>query len=80
MDVSPLDDILFELKCPGRDLALMAVDQETNTIIGLGDLRQADSDYLLLTPPDGTSKIAIYVVNSDQTPANFALVAYRIQW
>ncbi len=79
LDVYPLDDILFEVKSPGRDLALLAIDPQTNKPIGLGDLHQVDTDYLLISTELST-KVTIFVANYDAKPANFALAAYRIQW
>ena len=79
MDVYPLEDLLFVVKSPGRDLALMAVEPQQGKAIGLGDIRQADVDVLLLSN-ENLSKMVIWVMNYDKTPANFALTAYRIEW
>ncbi len=79
MSVQHLQDLLFEVKSPGRNLALLVVDPQQNQPLGLGDLNQVDTDYLLLSPQqDG--QVAVYVLNYDNKPANFALAAYQIIW
>ncbi len=80
LNVYPLQDLLFEVKSPGRDLAILAVDTQQKKVIGLGDLHQLDTDYLFLAPPEGISQVTVYVVNYDNKPANFALAAYQIIW
>lgn len=79
MNVQHLQDLLLEIKCPGRDLALLVVDPQQNQPLGLGDIHQLDADYLFLSPQqDG--QVAVYVANYDNKPANFALAAYQIIW
>jgi len=79
LNVRHLQDLLLEVKCPGRDLALLIVDPQQNKPLGLGDLHQLDTDYLFFSPQqDG--QVAIYVANYDNKPANFALAAYQIIW
>jgi len=79
MNVQHLQDLLLEIKCPGRDLALLIVDPQQNQPLGLGDIHKLDADYLFFSPQqDG--QVAIYVANYDNKPANFALAAYQIIW
>lgn len=79
MDVNPLEDILFVIQSPGRNLALAAVSPADNKTIGLGDLPVPDTEMLIINN-ENLSKINIYVMNYDKKPANFALTAYSIQW
>jgi S1-C subfamily serine protease len=79
LDVSPLDDIMFMVQSPGRNLALAAIDPQTNKPMGLGDLPQVGADMLFISIEE-MNKVNIYVMNYDKTPANFALTAFRIEW
>ena len=79
LDVFPLEDILFVIQSPGKNLALAAVSPADNKTVGLGDLAVPDTDMLIINN-ENMSKINIYVMNYDKKPANFALTAYTIQW
>ena len=79
LDVYPLEDILFVVESPGKDLALAAISPADNTPVGLSNLAAVGSDMLIVNN-QSLSKLAIYVMNYDKKPANFALTAYVIQW
>jgi len=79
LDVFPLEDLLFVVQSPGKNLALAAVTPQDNKTVGLGDLAALDTDMLFVNN-ENASKINIYVMNYDKKPANFALTAYTIQW
>jgi hypothetical protein len=79
LDVYPLQDLMFMVQSPGRNLALAAVDPQTNKPIGLGDLPKLDADMLFISN-ENLLKVNVYVMNYDKTPANFALTAFRIEW
>jgi len=79
LDVFPLEDIMFVVQSPGRNLALAATSPQENKTIGLGDLAVPDTEILIINN-ESLSKVGIYVMNYDKKPANFALTAYVIQW
>ena len=79
LDVFPLEDIMFIVQSPGRNLALAATSPADNKTIGLGDLAVPDTEILIINNAD-LAKVGIYVMNYDKKPANFALTAYVIQW
>lgn len=79
VNVRPLQDILFVIKSPGRDLALMAAEPQQGQVIGFADSRVPDAEMLLLDNAN-LQKIVVYVMNYDNTPANFALAGFHIQW
>lgn len=79
LDVYPLEDILFVVAAPGKNLALAAVSPADNRTVGLGDLAAVDTEMLIINNQN-MSKINVYVMNYDKKPANFALTAYVIQW
>ena len=79
LDVFPLEDIIFVVESPGKDLALAAISPADNTPVGLSNLAAVGSDMLIVNN-QSLSKLAIYVMNYDKKPANFALTAYVIQW
>ena len=79
LDVYPLEDILFVIESPGKNLALAAVSPADNKPVGLGDLNVVGTDMLIVNN-DSLSKLNVFVMNYDKKPANFALTAYLIQW
>jgi hypothetical protein len=79
LDVFPLEDIIFVVESPGKDLALAAISPADNKPVGLSNLAAVGSDMLIVNN-QSLSKLAIYVMNYDKKPANFALTAYVIQW
>jgi S1-C subfamily serine protease len=79
LDVYPLEDLMFVVQSPGRNLALAATSPQENKTIGLGDLAVPDTEILIINN-ENLSKVGIYVMNYDKKPANFALTAYVIQW
>lgn len=73
-----LEDFLFIVNSPGKDLALVVIG-DGNRPIGMGDLRGPDFEALLLTskyPQD----VTIGVLNYDSQPANFGLQIFQIVW
>lgn len=79
VNVRPLEDILLVVKSPGRDLAIMVAEPQQGQIIGFADLRVPDVEMLLLENSN-LQKIIVYVMNYDNTPANFALAGFYINW
>jgi S1-C subfamily serine protease len=79
LDVYPLEDILFVVEAPGKNLALAAISPADNKTVGLSDLNMVGSDMLIINN-ESLSKLNVFVMNYDKKPANFALTAYVIQW
>lgn len=74
---SQLEDYLLILESPGRDLAIIVIDQKRT--IGLGDLREKGIDGLILAN-DYPKNVQINVVNYDAQPANFGIHIGYINW
>jgi S1-C subfamily serine protease len=79
LDVYPLEDLIFVVQSPGKNLALAAVSPADNKTVGLGDLAVPDTEMLIINN-ENMSKVNVFVMNYDKKPANFALTAYVIQW
>ncbi len=73
-----LEDLLFFVRSPGRDLAITVLDAKGRPI-GLGDLKRPDLEALFLTS-DYPQDITIGVLNFDGEPANFGLQIFQIIW
>ena len=79
LDVFPLEDVIFVVQSPGKNLALAAVSPADNKTVGLSDLAVPDTEMLIINN-ESMSKVNVFVMNYDKKPANFALTAYTIQW
>lgn len=74
-----LEDIIIYLKAQsGRDLAVRVLDSR-GRLLGFGDLRNVDYEYLLLSN-EYTQDVNVIVYNYDKTRANFALEIFKIKW
>lgn len=72
-----LEDYCIVLESPGRDLAIMVLDQKG--LIGFGDSRKIGVDGLLISN-SYAKKVLVNVVNYDPNPANFGLQIGYINW
>ncbi len=74
-----LEDIIIYLKAQrGKDLAVRVLDSR-GRLLGFGDLRNVDYEYLLLSN-EYTQDVNIIIYNYDNTPANFALEIFKVKW
>jgi hypothetical protein len=79
VDLSALEDFAILLQAQaGRDLDLAIWNQE-GKLIGYGETIGAEEEWVLLAT-ESFQTVTIGILNYDNTPANFGLKFYQINW